>query len=250
MIQSYTTLSGLQREKDKISTPPKHIFQPFIKPECHCNNDLVNRNCESLAYIPNINSLSNNIYLKHGTKYNIGIINSSNFNANADIFIDNIHIGSFRIPKYADNIQIERPIDANRSFIFMSKNSDIAQLAGVNQIANTHLGIINIHNRPEDKSYHTTYNTNNTVHNQGLSCEVDGISHTKIAKKKDENTTHLGCTVLGMPTSQTFKLSNYMHTKGLHKYSYKLVIGNPTTNTKLYINNIERYMPCKHNNAS
>lgn len=249
MSQPYTALGGLQREKAKISTPPKHIFLPFIKPECHCNNDLVNRYCESLAYIPNINSLSNNIYLKHGTKYNIGIINSSNFNANANIFIDNIHIGSFRIPKYADNIQIERPVDANRSFIFMSKNSDIAQLAGVNQIDNNHLGIINIHIRPEDKSYHTTHNTNNTAHNLGLSCEVDGVSHTKIAKK-DENMTTLGCTVLGRPTLQSFKLSNYMRTKGLHKYSYKLVIGDPTTNTKLYLNNIERYMPCKHNNTS
>ena len=248
--QSYTTLTALQREKNKISPPPRHCFLPFIKPECHCNNDLVDFNCESLAFIPNINSLSNNIYLKHGTKYNIGITNESNFNANADIFIDNQHIGSFRIPKNADNIQIERPVDVNRSFIFMSKNSDIAQLAGVNQISNRHLGIINIHLRPEDKSYHTTYNTNNnTARNQGLSCEVDGISHTKIAKK-DENMTLPGCTVLGKPTFQSFKLSDYMHTKGLHKYSYKLVIGNPTTNTKLYINNIERYMPCKHNNVS
>ena len=247
--QSYTTLTALQREK-KISPPPRHCFLPFIKPECHCNNDLVDFNCESLAFIPNINSLSNNIYLKHGTKYNIGIINESNFNANADIFIDNQHIGSFRIPKNADNIQIERPVDVNRSFIFMSKNSDIAQLAGVNQISNRHLGIINIHLRPEDKSYHTTYNiNNNTARNRGLACEVDGVSHTKISKK-DENTTLPGCTLLGKPTSQSFKLSDYMYTKGLYKYSYKLVIGSPSNNTILHINNKERYMPCKHKKSS
>ena len=79
---SYTTLTALQRERNKISPPPKHLFMPFIKPECQCDNELPNYNCESLAFIPNIKTSSNNIYLKHGTKYNIGIINESNFNAN------------------------------------------------------------------------------------------------------------------------------------------------------------------------
>ena len=253
---SYTTLTALQRERNKISPPPKHLFMPFIKPECQCDPNLPpNYNCEGTAFIPNLKSLSRKIYLEHGTKYNIGIINDTDFNANADIYIDNIHIGSFRIPKHAQNLQIERPVDVNKSFIFTSKNSYIARSAGVNnKISNRDLGIISVHVRPEDKSYRATYNIDNNFRSRnlrGLAVETDGGSHTKISKKKAENTTtHPGCTLLGQPTSQGFKLSEYMHTKGHYQYSYKLVIGNPSNNTILGIINKERYMPCKLKNPS
>ena len=149
---AYSTLSGLEREKLRTSIPSRDKFHIFIKPECLCVNERI-PNCENIAFIPYYGFRSNNVYLNHGKRFNVGIMNLSDRRADAEIYIDGIQIGIFRLNKYSYNFQLERPVHSNKGFTFISKNSKEALDSGINESLNCKLGLITVYIRPEDTSY-------------------------------------------------------------------------------------------------
>ena len=136
MVAPYTTLTGLRREQMKISVPDKSMFQVFIKTPCICTT---NCECYFKSYIPNIASNSNDIYLEHETTYSIGLLNFSNARANAHFFVDGKYLGMFRINNNADTFQLHRSLESNRSFVFMSTNSETAHMTGIPLISDSKL---------------------------------------------------------------------------------------------------------------
>ena len=172
MAVSYNTLQALQREQNKISIPPKHKFQVFIKPECTCKSqkthDYITHNCGNVTYIPKYGSSSNIIYLHHKTKFTIGIFNASLGDCNAEIYVDDTYCGLFRVFKNSPSFQLKRPADSDKSFIFVSKNSESAYISGKNTSLNC--GVITVIIKPEDKRY--MYQP-----------AIHSFSHTKIPPK-------------------------------------------------------------------
>ena len=283
---SYQTMSGLERERVKVGIPAKEQFQVFIKPQCFCDAYLKEDSCENIAYIPNICSDDNTIFLKHRTQYSIGIINSSNFDADAEIFIDGVLVGVFRIHKNSNSFQLERPIDTNSAFTFVSKNSEEALVSGLNINENSRLGEVCVYIRPEDRSYKnspvyraiSSGNINdkpdaicngdslvrpgdvpaaacaNARHARGVPVETDFsppnssslISHRHTVPAYKSKST--GATLLGPCTTQSFIKSSPLPTKGMHAFTFILRLGDPNSNTLFYINNMERYKPCIYNN--
>ena len=258
---SYQTMSGLERERLKVGVPSKDQFQVFIKPQCFCDAYLKEDTCENIAYIPSICSDDNTIFLRHRTQYNIGIINSSNFEADAEIFIDGVLVGVFRVHKNSTSFQLERPIDTNSSFNFVSKNSEEAFVSGINIDGNSRLGEISVYIRPEDRSYRyspvyraiPSGNGNDKLDSicndeflappgvassckkRGVSVETDcGSLNTPAYKSKST-----GATLLGPCTTQNFQKTTSLLTKGMRIYTFKLKLGDPTKNTLFYINNVE-----------
>ena len=265
---SYQTMSGLERERLKVGVPSKDQFQVFIKPQCFCDAYLKEESCENIAYIPSICSDDNTIFLRHRTQYNIGIINSSNFEADAEIFIDGVLVGVFRVHKNSTSFQLERPIETNSSFNFVSKNSEEAFVSGINIDGNSRLGEISVYIRPEDRSYRyspvyraiPSGNGNDkldSTHNDeslappgvASSCKKKGMSvETDFSSQNKSKLA--GATLLGPCTTQHFQKTTSLSTKGMHIYTFRLKLGNPSENTLFYINNLERYKPCRYNNES
>ena len=60
---------------------------------------------------------------------------------------------------------------------------------------------------------------------------------TDNVKSADDFVNPTGVTVLGGSTGQRFKEAPYLHTRGIHKFQYKLTIGDPDNNTIFFINN-------------
>ena len=242
MSQSFTTLSALRREQLKISIPSKDDFQVFIRPENIADKIELTPNRATITYIPNINSDSNNIFLMHNTQYSIGILNYSRQDCNADIFIDGFHCGTFRVLKNTSNFRLQRPVDANKSFNFISQNSEQAIIAGHINDNSPNLGEILVEIRPKDTSYSRESSTTYGIASAGIKVETDSSppkpnDATDGVKSTDDIVNPNGLTVLGSSTGQRFKEAPFIHTRGLHKFLYKLVIGDPDNNTIFFINN-------------
>ena len=254
--QTFIPHTPLTMELSK-TYPSKQKFQVFIRPENIADSIEKSYNRSSISYIPNINNTSNNIYLFHDTRYSIGILNQSCNDCNADIFIDGAHIGTFRILKNTSSFQLKRPIECNKSFNFISKNSEHAIITGMASDENPNLGEIRIEIRPRDTSYSRQQSTIYAAAsaNTGLKVECDyGSASAEFENKTKTHDTHdiadggestqlddsgysEGLTVLGSHTNQSFKHAPYMPTLGMHTFLYKLVVGDPEHNTIFYINN-------------
>ena len=257
--QSFTPHSPLRMEHPKISTPPKEKFQVFIKPENIADRIEKNHNRANITYIPNTNNTNNNIFLLHNTRYSIGVLNHSNNDCNADIFIDGSHHGTFRVLKNTSSFRLQRPLDTNKSFNFISKNSEHAIIAGNGNDNSPNLGEILVQIRPKDTTYSRQQSTiyaaataSAGLKDQGLKVETDyGSAYAELEDKTknydiadgsksvqlDDSVYSEGLTVLGSCTTQTFKHAPYMPTNGLHTFLYKLVVGDPDLNTIFFINN-------------
>ena len=252
MAVSYNTLQALQREQNKISIPPKHKFQVFIKPECTCKSqkthDYITHNCGNVTYIPKYRSSSNIIYLHHKTKFTIGIFNASLGDCNAEIYVDDTYCGLFRVFKNSPSFQLKRPADSDKSFIFVSKNSESAYISGKNTSSNC--GVITVIIKPEDKRY--MYQP-----------AIHSFSHTKIPPKIQtdaipvstqsqietdfscsdtiDSPIQSGCTILGSSTNQKFEIASFLPTRGMHVFRYILSVGKPENNSVFFIDNNGQY---------
>lgn len=84
--------------------------------------------------------------LSHGSQYKLKLFNDHNTKCDAEIWIDDEKIGTWRINSHHD-IVIERPSTINRKFVFLKENSCVANLAGIN--VNRNNGLIKIVFKPE-----------------------------------------------------------------------------------------------------
>ena len=235
--QALTPHSPLRMEHPKIPIPPKKNFMVFIKPENIADRIEKTVNRANITYIPNINNNNSNfIFLLHNTRYSIGVLNHSNNDCNADIFIDGTHHGTFRVLKNTSSFRLERPLDTNKSFNFISKNSEEAIISDKGNDNSPNLGEILVQIRPEDTTYSRQQSTIYAAATAGLKVETDSCDIAD-GSKSIQTADSEGFTVLGSCTTQTFKHAPYMHTNGLHTFLYKLVVGDPDLNTIFFINN-------------
>lgn len=193
-----------------------------------------------------------NIELLHKTCYSIGIANYSNYPSIAQIEIDGQSLGKFHC-KARQVTTIERPIDVNKAFIFISCNSTIAANSAVN-IHSPEGGIVKVTIYPQDPNY---ANQSNKWGFAGTSNETTGAKTTKsdiwgAATACDTSTTckgmtvmtdgisshntssRRGSTVLGDITDQIYKIGPYLETFGEHIYKIQLLVGDPEKNSEFF----------------
>ena len=91
------------------------------------------------------------IYLKHKTFYAICVINYSDMSGLAEISIDGKSIGNIFCSPH-DITFIQRPIEVNRSFLFISQDSVMSARSGVN-ILSPMIGDIHVIIRPQDPAF-------------------------------------------------------------------------------------------------
>ena len=180
----YSSLTGHNTNEINSLIPSKDQFKIFIKPECSCKSTDTS-SCNDITYIPQSDTERDTIFLKHKTRYNIGILNNSEGDCLAIIYVDGEFCGKFRIDKKS-SFQLERPIDKNQSFVFVSKNSELGNLTG---LSNTNLGEILVHIIPEDKS--SKVNQSIAFKSASVKFETDGFTR-QTCIKKNRNASNLG----------------------------------------------------------
>ena len=190
----YSSLTGHNTNEINSLIPSKDQFKIFIKPECSCKSTDTS-SCNDITYIPQSDTERDTIFLKHKTRYNIGILNNSEGDCLAIIYVDGEFCGKFRIDKKS-SFQLERPIDKNQSFVFVSKNSELGNLTG---LSNTNLGEILVHIIPEDKASRLQ---SIAFGSASVKCETDGFTRQSSIKKKS-NVSNLGEVIFKSSKSTT-----------------------------------------------
>lgn len=90
--------------------------------------------------------------LKHGQEYSIRLTNDRYVRCDAEIKIDGKEIGAFRINSRS-KIEIERPADEAKKFVFYKASSQQAQKCDVRDIEKSERGLITVHFKPEKIAY-------------------------------------------------------------------------------------------------
>jgi len=85
--------------------------------------------------------------LPHLTEYKIALSNNRSTRCDAEVFVDGLSVGTWRIDQY-ETITIERPADVNRKFIFAAESSPLARQLGVQKNSYDN-GLIKVIFRPE-----------------------------------------------------------------------------------------------------
>ena len=75
---------------------------------------------------PCVKRSGNEFIMKHGTQYKIGLVNEYSVRANAAVFIDGKHVGTFRLPPNS-KCSIEHPVNDNSRFTFYELESKEAK---------------------------------------------------------------------------------------------------------------------------
>ena len=70
------------------------------------------------------------VTLPHKTEYSIHLCNNRSTKCNAKVWIDRKYMGTWRIPALS-SIDIERPVDKSRRFIFLKESSRSARRIGI-----------------------------------------------------------------------------------------------------------------------
>ena len=223
------------------------------------------------------------IELVHRTQYSIYIISNSNYDATAEIKIDNELVGNFMCLA-KKTTKIHRPVGIDKAFVFISQQSSIAARSNIHIDSSS--GFIQVIIRPQDPSsiIHTR-----PVWQPSVQVETDGGSRNVSFKSSKSGTNgqqqkfgvasaacgraaggmngmhnglefgatavppanSLGATVLGDATHQTFSRVPQIVTSGRYLYNIQLVIGNPYKNVSYYLeedNSTSHYQALRHQN--
>jgi hypothetical protein len=87
---------------------------------------------------------------KDGTAYNIRMENNHNTRCDAEVNIDNEHVGTWRIEPNS-TINVDRPVNIDKKFTFVEENGELFNRAGARQ--KNENGLIKIVFKPEQKTY-------------------------------------------------------------------------------------------------
>ena len=218
-----------------------------------------------------VEDVNSTIELVHHTQYSIYIVSNSNYDATADIQIDNEHIGNF-LCQAKKTTKIHRPVGIDKAFVFISQQSSIA--ARTNTHIDSSSGLVQVIIRPQDPS--SIIPTRSVWQPAAVQVETDGCSRRNVSFKSSKSATNghqprygvasartacatgsgmsrsahngfstgdttasvansLGATVLGDPTHQTFTRVSQIVTCGRYLYNIQLVIGNPHKNVSYYL---------------
>ena len=128
----------IEREMFKVA------IKPINKADCY-HVEYVNGN----AFLAN--EMFSEIQLKHRTYYAVCVINYSDKSGLAEISIDGKIIGNIFCPAHDITI-VERPVEINRSFVFISKDSVMSAQCGLD-INSPMTGNIHVIIRPQDPKF-------------------------------------------------------------------------------------------------
>jgi hypothetical protein len=138
------------------------------------------------------------IIMKHKQEYKIMLSNNNSVRANADVWIDNQIIGSWRLNPYSAII-IERPVEFNRKFLFLQEGTTIANRSGIVNHSNNN-GLIKVLFKPELVTRRPLFNMAPESTNQMYQPRSDNLfhsnsvleSHTRAAPSYSHGATALG----------------------------------------------------------
>lgn len=89
----------------------------------------------------------NYVSLPNYSLYKIKLTNNRNTRCDAEVKIDGVSVGTWRIPSF-DSILIERPANINRRFVFFRQDSHVAKKAGIEKNSPFN-GVISVTFKPE-----------------------------------------------------------------------------------------------------
>lgn len=91
------------------------------------------------------------VQLNHNQIYSIKLKNQGSTDCDANVFVDGDSVGTFRINKFSSVI-LERPCDIGRKFTFYRLDSEEADIAELNAVDLSDLGLISVVFTPAKKT--------------------------------------------------------------------------------------------------
>jgi hypothetical protein len=150
-------------------------------------------------------------YLPHDSDFKIVFYNRSDKRANVEFLLDGAVVGEFRSNPHS-NIKLERPVDKQKVFKFVSANSEEGKQGRLDLAPK--LGTIEIRVDPErEYSRRTVYNFNDDEIDNSTTV-VDGCSSGSTTVAASASSALLGGTVLGKPSNQRFTSAEHIYTTG------------------------------------
>lgn len=92
------------------------------------------------------------VKMKHGQQYVISLRNRKSSRCNAAVMVDGKEIGAFRLNGYG-HTELERPPDDTGRFTFYRLGSNEAKKAGLGDVSEFELGLIQVTFTPEKHTY-------------------------------------------------------------------------------------------------
>lgn len=140
--------------------------------------------------------------LSHGENYKLKLSNDRETKCDAEIWIDGVKIGCWRINEF-DNIIVERPAKLDRKFIFLKENSREANSAEIiNGKKNN--GLIKIIFKPEKKKIDFFDNSNFLYTNYSQQKLFDRVDLSQMSNSFSPPNLSHGATALGDQSNQLF----------------------------------------------
>ncbi|MCX6875949.1 MAG: hypothetical protein NTW21_19395 [Verrucomicrobia bacterium] len=122
-------------------TPPLREGIPDNHPKPTMNTN------EFEVIIPEGNNLGNGyVEMRHNTQYSLNLKNHRRVPCDAEVAIDGIHVGTWRI-RERDEITVDRPVHDTGRFTFFEVGTEAARAAGIAK--NTENGLISVTFKPE-----------------------------------------------------------------------------------------------------
>jgi hypothetical protein len=152
-------------------------------------------------------------YLPHNSDFKIVFYNKSDKRANVEFLLDGAVIGEFRSNPQS-NIKLERPVDKQKAFKFVSANSEEGKQGRLDLAPK--LGTIEIRVDPEreEPRRNIVYNLNQQhLGFDETDCVTDCCPCPAVSASSASSAL-LGGTVLGKPSDQRFTVANHIYTTG------------------------------------
>ena len=190
------------------------------------------------------------ICLPHETSYGVGFENLTNRKCMVEIVIGDVFLGDF-IVSPRSTVVIKRGSKRDKSLVFISNKSDIAEHLGLPDLNLLGSGEIYVSVRPQlvpvEERYSSRRNkggfvacasANSDCSSDGMSVVSDGVKcmskggavTNAAGVKMSESMEVDGSTVLGEATGQRFHLSPKFRTLGCHMFHFLLQVGDPDRN--------------------
>lgn len=150
-------------------------------------------------------------YLPHNSDFKIVFHNRSDKRANVEFLLDGAVVGDFRSNPHS-NIKLERPVDKQKAFKFVSANSEEGKQGRLDLAPK--LGTIEIRVDPErEYSRRSVYNFNNKHGFDETDKSTPVVDCCSVASASASSAS-LGGTVLGRHSDQRFTSAEHIYTTG------------------------------------
>lgn len=144
----------------------------------------------------NFEKVGDVFYLPHNSDFKIVFHNRSDKRANVEFMLDGVVVGEFRSNPHS-NIKLERPVNKNRAFKFVSVNSKEGKQGRLDLAPK--LGTIEIRVDPEQEYNHNI---------------VYDLNKQRVGVDEIDGPASIGGTVLGRSSDQSFTFAEHIPTTG------------------------------------